>query len=62
MTPYADDYHEAKLKEITDADIEAWADRYLKNIGTIRYSAEARYDFIQGAKAALNIEIKHNDN
>ena len=47
-------YHEAKLKEITDSDIEAWAKNYYQKADENEISC-----LIIGAKAALNNEIKH---
>lgn len=44
-------YHEAKLKEITDSDIEAWAKK--------KGMPEDYHILIIGAKALLNGEIKH---
>jgi hypothetical protein len=51
---FAEAYHEAKLKEITDADIEAWAEKEFGDSMIIPEQAA-----IAGAKAALNGEIKH---
>jgi anaerobic selenocysteine-containing dehydrogenase len=57
-----DQYHEAKLKEITDEDIEAWVtnsrvphEDYIK-LHTVDV---ARTCLIIGAKAFRNGEIKH---
>lgn len=52
-------YHEQKMKEVTDSDIEAWA--------SLQVNPESKKDFERGlwlglkvgAKAALNNEIKH---
>jgi hypothetical protein len=53
-------YHEARLKEITDADIEAAAKEFQPD--TIRSFDCGMYSgYIFGAQAALNNEIKHND-
>lgn len=50
-----EDYHEAKMKEITDADIEEWAFRNYPDSYNMRKSCKA------GAKAMREGEIKHID-
>jgi len=48
-------YHEAKLKEITDSDIEAWAKNYYQKADENEISC-----LIIGAKAHRGNKIKHN--
>lgn len=60
-------YHEARLKEITPADIEAWA-KHIQEGELLKLTVQqqpmrtiASY-LIEGAKAILNNEIKHIEN
>ena len=59
----AEQYYEAKLKEITDADIEVWADRiaHLKDneIAEGIESKEFNSGLVIGAKAMRDGKIKH---
>lgn len=58
------EYHEARLKEITPADIEAWALNYSAfpmPDGNVDFDKEM-YDLVlAGAKAMRDGEIKHNE-
>ena len=51
-------YHEAKLKEVTDADFEEWASVQDFGYGAIYYIIKAGAKM--GIKAMQNGEIKHN--
>jgi len=53
------DYHQAKLAEVTDEDIETWAENFVKNPEHYFHSVK---DLIIGAKAFQKGEIKHIDN
>ena len=58
-------YHEAKMKEVTDADIEAWANSKEKIIDempeTLKLHITKKIECrIKGAKAFRDGEIKHN--
>lgn len=58
-------YHEAKMKEVTDADIEAWANSKEKIIDempeTLKLHITKKIECrIDGAKAFRDGEIKHN--
>ena len=52
-------YHQAKLAEVTDEDIETWAENFVKNPEHYFHSVK---DLIIGAKAFQKGEIKHIDN
>ena len=52
-------YHQAKFAEVTDKDIETWAENFVKNPEHYFHSVK---DLIIGAKAFQKGEIKHVDN
>ena len=56
MQEYAEAYHESKMAEITDEDIEKWVDDEIKKEPMLGYS---RAMMIYSAKAFKNGEIKH---
>jgi len=65
MTDFAREFHEAKMKEITDADIEAWVSKAIDRLLPLRHRMSKRtFETISvaleiGAKAMQNGEIKH---
>lgn len=63
MQEYAEKWHEAKLKEITDDDIEAWA-KPIADHASDNPNKKLKVKLLLkvGAKAILNGEIKHIDN
>jgi len=59
-------YHEAKMKEVTDKDIEVWANSKEKIIEempeTLKLHITKKIECrIKGAKAMRDGEIKHNE-
>jgi hypothetical protein len=52
-------YHEAKLKEITDVDIEAWANGIANPESKKDFERGEWLGIKEGAKAVLSGEIKH---